>query len=107
MNLKHNSMEVSMDEESVARLSSGQQTNRMLEDMILKEETHNAIQLLNPREADIIDHRFFEGESLHESGRRMGVTRERVRQIEAGALRKLKKVSELEDIITKNKRVRR
>jgi DNA-directed RNA polymerase specialized sigma subunit len=107
MALKHNSTEVSMDEESVARLSSGQQTNRMLEDMILKEETHNAIRLLSPREADIIGGRFFEGETLGEVGERTRTSRERIRQIEAHALRKLKKVSELEDIITKNKMVNR
>lgn len=49
--------------------------------------------LLSPREADVIRLRFGTGErqplTLEEIGQRLGVTRERVRQIEARALRRL------------------
>jgi DNA-binding CsgD family transcriptional regulator len=47
---------------------------------------------LDDRERTVVIHRFgLEGDplTLEEIGRRLGVTRERVRQIEAGALRKL------------------
>ena len=60
----------------------------------LKEQTANALHTLTPREAKVIKMRFgLEDGSEHtleEVGRHFGVTRERIRQIEAKALRKLR-----------------
>jgi RNA polymerase primary sigma factor len=53
-----------------------------------------ALRVLGPRERQVIDWRFGLGDgtqhTLAEIGRRLGLSRERVRQIEAGALRKLR-----------------
>ena len=57
-----------------------------------KELLHNVIQeLLDEREMEIIQRRFFEGETLEVVGNRLGLTRERIRQIEEKALKKLKR----------------
>ena len=57
-------------------------------------ETERLLETLTPREATVIRMRFGldgSGEhSLEQVGERFGVTRERIRQIEAKALRKLK-----------------
>ena len=39
--------------------------------------------------------RFFEGLALNETGQRLGVTQERIRQIEAKALEKLRQMPEM------------
>jgi RNA polymerase primary sigma factor len=60
---------------------------------VLRIETEALLRTLAPREAQIIRMRFgMEGEehSLEEVGRHFAVTRERIRQIEAKALRKLR-----------------
>ena len=61
----------------------------------LKEQTVSVLQTLTPREAEIIRMRFGIGDgtehTLEEVGQRFSVTRERVRQIEVKALRKLRK----------------
>ena len=51
---------------------------------------HGAIRSLRPRDMRVIWERFFVGYTLEEVGVRMGVTRERIRQIEAKALRMLR-----------------
>jgi RNA polymerase primary sigma factor len=60
----------------------------------LKEKTESALKTLTPREEQIIKLRFgLSNDSEHtleEVGRRFSVTRERIRQIEAKALRKLR-----------------
>jgi len=60
----------------------------------LREETRNALAALTPREREVLCLRFGIGEerdlTLEEVGRRFDVTRERVRQIEGKALRKLR-----------------
>lgn len=71
-------------------LSPAEQTNRKL----LKENIHAMLQYLSPRERKIIEMRFGLidgiGHTLEEVGQEFGVTRERIRQIEAKVLQKLK-----------------
>jgi len=61
---------------------------------ILKEEIKSVLQTLQPREQQVLELRFglIDGTSytLEEVGKRFNVTRERIRQIEAKALRKLR-----------------
>jgi RNA polymerase primary sigma factor len=61
---------------------------------ILKEELKGVLATLTPREEQVLSLRFglYDGtcHTLEEVGKRFGVTRERIRQIEAKALRKLR-----------------
>jgi RNA polymerase primary sigma factor len=61
---------------------------------LLKEQLHTILNSLSKRERAVLEMRFGleDGEShtLEEVGRAFGVTRERVRQIESKALRKLR-----------------
>ena len=50
-----------------------------------------ALGVLENRERTIIEARFFEGLTLKETGRRLGITRERVRQIQVDAIKKLRR----------------
>src|SRR5262249_8826864 len=63
----------------------------------LEEQTRKVLATLTPREEQILRLRFGIGEksdyTLEEVGQRFQVTRERIRQIEAKALRKLRKPS--------------
>jgi len=65
-------------------------TNRQL----IKENIHEMLQYLSPRERKIIEMRFGlkdgVGHTLEEVGHEFGVTRERIRQIEAKVLQKMK-----------------
>jgi RNA polymerase primary sigma factor len=76
-----------IDEETVSPTEKASQA-------LLKEEVAELLETLKPREAQIIRLRFgFEdGKSytLKEVGERLGITRERVRQIESKALRRLR-----------------
>jgi RNA polymerase primary sigma factor len=60
----------------------------------LKEQTDSVLKTLTPREEQVIKMRFGLGDgsehTLEEVGQRFSVTRERIRQIEAKALRKLR-----------------
>ncbi len=71
-------------------LSPAEVTNRQL----LKENIHEMLQYLSPRERKIIEMRFGlkdgVGHTLEEVGKEFHVTRERIRQIEAKVLQKLK-----------------
>ena len=64
------------------------------ENEILKEEIKDVLQTLQPREQQVLELRFglIDGTcyTLEEVGKRFNVTRERIRQIEAKALRKLR-----------------
>ncbi len=75
------------DQNSVAPDES---TNRQ----ILKENIHEMLQYLSPREKKIIKMRYGLGDgvghTLEQVGREFGVTRERIRQIEAKVLQKLR-----------------
>ena len=68
------------------RLASHAQAGRIIQD---------ALDTLTPREADVIRERFFVGSSLDEVAEKIDVTRERVRQIEGKALRKLRHESRI------------
>jgi RNA polymerase primary sigma factor len=61
---------------------------------LLKEQIRSVLSTLNTREREIIEMRFglSDGQehTLEQVGHRFGVTRERIRQIEAKALRKLR-----------------
>jgi RNA polymerase primary sigma factor len=63
-------------------------------DQLLREQISSILDTLNPRESRILQLRFgLRNERTHtleEVGRKFGVTRERIRQIEAKALRKLR-----------------
>jgi RNA polymerase primary sigma factor len=61
---------------------------------LLKEQIHGILGVLNEREREVLEMRFGllngEDHTLEEVGKHFGVTRERIRQIEAKALRKLR-----------------
>jgi RNA polymerase primary sigma factor len=61
---------------------------------MLKEQIQKILQALSPREVRILQLRYglngSESYTLEQVGKRMGVTRERVRQIEAKALSRLR-----------------
>lgn len=62
---------------------------REVEQKELAEQVQWALDKLTPRERFVIVGRFFENETLEEVALAMNVTRERVRQIEIKAMRKL------------------
>jgi len=61
---------------------------------MLREQVKNALAVLSPREREVLEMRFglLDGKdhTLEEVGQAFNVTRERIRQIEAKALRKLR-----------------
>ena len=87
MKLEQNSTEVFMDEAQVAGILSGHDMSRAI---AMKNDVLAAIGHLRPREQQVIKGRFLEDKSLEEVGAEMQVGRERIRQIEAKALRKMK-----------------
>jgi RNA polymerase primary sigma factor len=60
----------------------------------LREQVRNALEFLGDRERQVLEMRFGlkdgKDHTLEEVGKQFGVTRERIRQIEAKALRKLR-----------------
>ncbi len=68
----------------------------------LGEHTNKVLATLTPREEQILRMRFGIGQktdsTLEEVGKRFAVTRERIRQIEAKALRKLRTPERLRDL---------
>lgn len=76
--------------EDVNSVSPDEATNRQ----VLKENIHDILQYLTPREKKIIKMRYGLGDgvghTLEQVGREFGVTRERIRQIEAKVLQKLR-----------------
>ena len=64
------------------------------EQRLLSDQIHDTLLTLTPRERRVIERRFGLGDDTDETltaiGREIGVTRERIRQIEATALRKLR-----------------
>jgi RNA polymerase primary sigma factor len=68
----------------------------------LRETTHSVLSQLTPREAKVLRMRFGidmnTDQTLEEVGKQFDVTRERIRQIEAKALRKLRHPSRSEQL---------
>ena len=76
---------------------------------LLREQVGDVLETLSPRERDVILMRYGLGDgrnrTLEDVGRHVGVTRERIRQIEAKALRKLRhpsRAQKLRDFLDEN-----
>ena len=54
-------------------------------------QIYNLLNTLTERERKVIKYRFYETSTLAEIGKRFGLSRDRIRQIEGEALRKLRK----------------
>ncbi len=78
----------------LVRDDSGASVEQATENGLLREQVHEALLTLTPRERRVIECRYgLHGDSeatLTAIGREIGLTRERIRQIEASALRKLR-----------------
>lgn len=74
----------------------------MASQQLLREQIREVLSFLSDRERDVLDMRFGlttgENRTLEQVGRAFGVTRERIRQIEAKALRKLRHPSRSRDL---------
>lgn len=90
MALKRNSYEVDMNEEEVKQLASGENTDKLALGSEQSRILRKALVSLTPREEYVVRRRFFDEDTLGDIADDMGVNRERVRQIEGKALRKLK-----------------
>ena len=77
--------------------NSNESTEEKAESVLLREEIDEMLGGLSPREREVIILRFGletgKPMTLEEVGRRFNVTRERIRQIETAALRKLRNPS--------------
>ena len=93
MALERNWREISMSEDAVMQLATGQGTEQIVQGVLDAEAVGKAIQTLDEREQKVITGRFFEDKTLDDLGDDLGISRERIRQIEARALRKLKQPS--------------
>ena len=83
------SVEIAVEPEKVGYLLGGT-VDTTIDQMLLAEDIHNALAKLNPRERAVLTARYADGLTLEEAGRAFHVTRERIRQVEAKALRKLR-----------------
>uniref|UniRef100_A0A0A9FR18 Sig2B n=1 Tax=Arundo donax TaxID=35708 RepID=A0A0A9FR18_ARUDO len=74
--------------------TSAETAEEVLHRWFMKKDVDRALDSLSPREKQVIRYRFgMEGgrpRTLHDIGQLMGVSRERIRQIEMGAFRKLR-----------------
>ena len=74
----------------------------MLHRWFMKKDVDRALDSLSPREKQVIRYRFgMEGgrpRTLHDIGQLMGVSRERIRQIEMGAFRKLRSKNRVQSL---------
>jgi len=81
--------------------SSDNQENALIaldEQQMLQEKVKEALSVLTSRERQVVEGRFFSGseKTLQEVGDVLGITRERVRQLENNAKKKLKKYLQVE-----------
>jgi RNA polymerase sigma factor (sigma-70 family) len=90
MALESNSREVSMSEDAVAQLVSGNGTEQMVQEVLTSEKISKVLLTLTPRHESIIRRKFFEGDTTENIAKDWGISRGRVHQIEAKALRILK-----------------
>jgi RNA polymerase sigma factor (sigma-70 family) len=90
MALERNSREVSMSEDAVAQLASGNGTEQMVQKVLTSEVVSKALRVLSPRYEAIIRRKFFEGDTSEDIAKEWGISRSAVHQMEAKALRKLK-----------------
>lgn len=87
MALESNSREVSMSEEAVMQLASGDDLERQV---LTSKVLNEAMETLSERERDVLQRRFFGGETLRDIADQRGIGPEPVRQVEARALRKMR-----------------
>ena len=94
-------MDKKINEEDDTLVGDGVASNVFVEDEVMNksliEDVEKALGCLTEREREVVEHRFglktgF-GKTLEEVGNEFNVTRERIRQIEAKALRKIKRSS--------------
>jgi RNA polymerase sigma factor (sigma-70 family) len=90
MALESNSREISMSEDAVAQLASGNGTEQMVQKVLTSEKISKVLLTLTPRHESVIRRKFFEGDTTENIAKDWGISRGRVHQIEAKALRKLK-----------------
>lgn len=80
--------------EEITPDTSAETAEEVLHRWLMKKDVDRALDSLSPREKQVIRYRFgMEGgrpRTLHDIGQLMGVSRERIRQIELGAFRKLR-----------------
>lgn len=111
------SLDVRFDESDEGSSTKGEtiedpaatQAFQAAEDDLYTEELHNALEdamtkHLTEREAHVLRRRYYDGQSLRVIGEELGVQRERIRQIEWKACRKLSSLSSIQrwhdDVIT-------
>lgn len=90
--LDKNTSQFEMSHEEVKSLMGSQKLSYIqdFDSFELKEVMQKAIADLTDKEQEVIRMHFFDGLTLDEIGERFGITKERIRQIEAKALRKLR-----------------
>lgn len=76
----------------------GYQEQRDFDDIFLRKKVQEVLLSLTEREQDILRRRFVEGKTLEEIGEDYSLLKERIRQIESGALRKMRKLLKTRDI---------
>ena len=90
MALKRNSYEINMGEEEVQRLASGESADKLAIGSERSRVLSKALNSLTPREEQVVRRRFFDEDILEDIAHDWDVSKDRIRQIEAKALRKLK-----------------
>lgn len=63
---------------------------QLAEQKDMARQVRGVLENLTDRQRRVVEMRFFEGQSLEDCGKELGVTRERIRLIETNALRKLR-----------------
>lgn len=87
---------------SVLSLPSGdgrEELEKIGEMAIAKNILGNAIKEMGDRERKVLESRFIDGLTLEETAKRMGVTRERIRQVEAKGLERLREDKNVKSLV--------